>query len=116
MLKKAIHLLLFSAVLAVGIGYAQSQTPEVDVSTGLVTFGPLVVNQPFVFVNRTNAACAVSTPSNPNEQWFSPTPVSVPAASGGNTGTYTVTATLAGTWGFASNCLQGDQHVVVSSG
>jgi hypothetical protein len=114
MLSKAIRVLLFSTVLTAGLAHAQSQTPEVDVSTGLVTFGPLVVNQPFVFVNRTSAACAVSTPSNPNEQWFSPTPISVPAASGGNTGTYTVTATLAGTWGYASSCLQNDNpHIVV---
>jgi hypothetical protein len=108
MLKTAIHTLLFSTILTAASLYAlaQTQTPEVDISTGLVTFGPLVVNQPFVFVNSTNTACAVSTPSDPNDQWFSPTPISVPAASGGNTGTYTVTATVVGIWTYLSSCLQ----------
>lgn len=113
MLKKAIHFLLFSAILATGAAVcAASQTPEVDVSTGLVTFGPITVNQPFVFVNRTSAACAVTAPTD--HQWFDPTPISVPVASGGNTGTYTVTATLAGTWTYLSSCLQGvNVHIVV---
>jgi hypothetical protein len=116
MLKKAVKLVLFSTILATGICYAGPGLPEVDVSTGLVTNGPLEVNQSFVFVNRTNTACAVSTPSDPNDQWFTPTPISVPAASNGNTGTYTVTAAIAGTWTYLSSCLQGaEAHIQVGS-
>ena len=103
MLRKVVRLLLLSAVLAAGICYAQS-TPEIDVQTGLVTNGPIYVNQQFKWVNRSSIVCSVST--SPTAQWFSPDPVSVPAASGGNTGEATGTATAAGTWSYSSPCLE----------
>jgi hypothetical protein len=94
-------LLLFSNVRSV----RANATPEVDVQTGMVTNGPLYVNQPFVWVNRIGTSCSVSDANG--QQWFSPDPVTVPAASGGNTGTVTVTATAAGTFYYTSPCLEG---------
>jgi hypothetical protein len=106
MIKKTAQLLLFLAILATAIAVGADPLAEVDISKGQVAFGPIYVGEQFAFVNRTSSACAISTPSNPNEQWFSPTPISVPAASDGNSGTYTVTAALEGSWTFASSCLQ----------
>lgn len=100
--------LLFLTVI--GVSYANASTPEVDVQTGLVTNGPLVVNQQFVWVNRSSVACSVSTGSG--QQWFSPDPLTVSAASGGNTGTATATATTAGNFTYTSPCLEVGQPSV----
>jgi len=78
-------------------------TPEVDLQTGMVTNGPVRVNQPFMWVNRVGVSCPVSSGSG-EPQLFSPDPVTVPAASGGNTGTVTATATAVGTFTYVSPC------------
>jgi hypothetical protein len=88
-------------LLAAGVCYAGS-LPEIDVQTGLITNGPIYVNQQFAWVKSSQGTCSVTTGSNP--QWFSPDPVTVPAASGGNTGTVVVTATAVGTFTWASPC------------
>jgi len=93
---------LMLALLVVRVGHANS-TPEVDLQTGIVTNGPIVVNQSFVWVNRVATTCSVT---GGTQQWFSSDPVSVPAASDGNTGTATVTATAVGTFTYSSPCLE----------
>lgn len=95
-------LLLLS--LTTGIGHAGPSLPQIDVQTGMITNGPLIVNQQFQWVNRAQTTCSVTD----NGQWFGPDPISVPAASGGNTGTATATATTAGTFTWSSPCLEVD--------
>jgi hypothetical protein len=103
-MKKFASLLCLSVLLLVnGSILRAAATPEVDLQTGIVTNGPLRVNQPFVWVNRVGTSCTVNNGAG-QQQWFSPDPVTVPAASNGNTGTLTVTATGIGTFTFTSPC------------
>ncbi len=102
-MRKLVLTLCFAAlVLSNARSLRAAATPEVDLQTGIVTNGPVTVNQPFVWVNRVGTNCPVT--EGDSQQWFSPDPVTVPAASGGNTGTVTVTATQAGTFTFVSPC------------
>jgi len=100
-LSLCLSILLFSSVRTL----RAAATPEVDLQTGMVTNGPLMVNQPFVWVNTVGVSCSVTADSG-GQQWFSSDPVTVPAAANGNTGTATVTATQAGTFSYASPCSQ----------
>jgi len=96
--------LSLSVLFLVGAAMLQANaTPEVDVHTGMVTNGPVRVNQPFVWVNRVGVRC---TATGGSQQWFSPDVVTIPAASGGNTGTVTVNATAVGTFNYQSPCLE----------
>ncbi len=111
-LSLSLSICLLLVVTVTAICYA-TLTPEVDVQTGMVTNGPIVVNQPFVWVNRVQSTCSVS---DAGQQFFSPDPVSVPAASGGNTGTATVTATAVGTFNYVSPCSEVAMPVRVTGG
>jgi len=62
-------------------------TPQVNAQTGVVTNGPIYVNQVFDWVS--NVACTVSAPVG--DLWFSPSPASITIPPG----KVQVTATLA---------------------
>jgi len=104
MLRIVCKLVLLAAIPTAGVCFAQSATPELDVQTSLVTSGPLLVNEPFVWVNRSPQACKI-TLSGPTQQWLSPNPVTVPGAANGVAGTLTVTAALVGTFSYNTPCL-----------
>ena len=72
--------------------------PQIDIATGIVTNGPIIVNTQFQWVNRSaTITCHVSaTPA-----WFNPNPCSVNPNSSA-----TATATAIGTWSYASGCLE----------
>lgn len=108
-MRKLVLSLCFAAlVLSNARSLRAAATPEVDLQTGIVTNGPVKVNQQFVWVNRVGTSCPVN--DGAGQQWFSPNPVTVPAASGGNSGTATVTATAAGTFTYTSPCSEVGTH------
>ena len=85
-------------------------TPEVHLQTGMVTNGPVRVNQPFVWVNTLGVSCSVIAETG-EQQWFNPDPVTVPAAANGESGTAAVTAIRAGTFNYVSTCSQQGDNV-----
>jgi len=93
-------------------------TPQVNISTGVVTNGPIYINGPFQWVSASpNDVCTVSTPAAPNQQWFSPSPVTVRTPPG----YAAVTAKLANPAGWSygvtgCNVQGGNPRVPVNSG
>jgi hypothetical protein len=99
-----------------GKSSATTTTPKVNISTGVVTNGPIYVNQQFQFVSAsTTETCTVIAP--PSQQWFSPSPCPVSP----NPGYATVTAKLPNPAGWTysvTGCIQANPNprVPVSSG